>query len=140
MYKDIESISSLVRRFEAGTIPREEWKHAEHLVVALWYAKHSDSLDHAIKKMRLGILNYLRAIGIDFSKEMPYHETLTHFWMKKVFDHYCSRKEYSIEETASEVLRLFGDKNLPAEYYSHDFLFSDRARREFVDGDLKSLI
>ena len=74
-YKTENEVLDVVRSFENGTIPREKWKHAEHLTVALYYAKNSPSLPEAANKMRNGIFNLLKSFGIDFSKEMPYHET-----------------------------------------------------------------
>ena len=30
-------IESFIRAFEDGSLPRSEWTHARHLVMALWY-------------------------------------------------------------------------------------------------------
>ena len=79
----------------------------------------------------------LGAFGVDLSKEMPYHETLTVFWMRTIFDFLESQKEKSFVETANKMLEVCGDKDLPLKYYSRDFLFSDVARKNFVEGDLQ---
>jgi deoxyadenosine/deoxycytidine kinase len=39
-YESEEEIISLVRSFEEATIQREDWKHREHLIVALFYVVH----------------------------------------------------------------------------------------------------
>ena len=57
-YKDESEVLELVRSFEHATVSREDWKHAEHLVVALYYLTRHD-LDTAYAKMRDGILNLL---------------------------------------------------------------------------------
>ena len=31
-------IESFIRSFEDGTLPRSEWTHGTHLVMALWYS------------------------------------------------------------------------------------------------------
>jgi hypothetical protein len=130
-------INDLVRRFEAGKIPRDEWKHAEHLIVALYYLYHSKSLSDAYEKMRRNLLLHLKAIGVDFTKEMPYHETITLFWMRTVSNFIKSKNGYSIAVLTKELLETCGEKDLPLKYYSRELLFSDRARAEFVEPDLK---
>jgi hypothetical protein len=136
-YKTEAEIFDLLRRFENATISREEWRHAEHLTVALLYVYNSPDLPAAHDKMRAGILSYLKAIGIDLSKEMPYHETITGFWLRTVADFLNSKNKHSIVELTNELLEVCGDKDLPLKSYSRELLFSDRARAEFVEPDLK---
>jgi hypothetical protein len=135
IYQTEDEILRIVRAFETGTISRSEWRHAEHLTVAFYYAFHHD-FETAHVKMRGGIFNLLNAFGVDLSKEMPYHETLSVFWMRTIFDFLESQKEKSLVETANKVLEVCGDKDLPLKYYSRDFLFSDEARKNFVEGNL----
>jgi len=105
------------------------------LTVAFYYAFHHD-FETALAKMRGGIFNLLNAFGVNLAKEMPYHETLTVFWMRTIFDLLESQKEKSLLETANKILEVCGDKDLPLKYYTRDFLFSDEARQNFVEGDL----
>ena len=135
VYKSEDEILSIIRVFESGTIARADWRHNEHLTVAFYYAFHHD-FETALAKMRSGIFNLLEAFGVDLSKEMPYHETLTVFWMRTIFDFLESQKEKSFVETANKILEVCGDKDLPLKYYTRDFLFSDEARQNFVEGDL----
>jgi hypothetical protein len=136
-YKTDDEIIDLVRRFEKGTIPRDEWKHAEHLIVGLYYLYHSTNFSEAYEKMRRNLLYHLKAIGIDFSREMPYHETITIFWMRTISNFLNSKHGYSIAELTKELLETCGEKDFPLKYYSRELLFSDRARAEFVEPDLK---
>ena len=55
-YKHEGEVLALVRSFEDATVSRDDWKHAEHLVVALYYLSHHD-METATTKMREGILN-----------------------------------------------------------------------------------
>ena len=135
-YKSKEEILSVVRSFETGTISRDDWKHAEHLTVACYYIFHHEP-ERAYKKMRDGIFNLLRAFEIDLSKEMPYHETITRFWMGTISDFYASKNGYSIVELTNEILKIGGDKDFPLRFYSRELLFSDKARKEYVEPDLK---
>src|SRR5690606_6896182 len=96
-----ESIDVLVRSFEDATISRESWRHADHIVVALHYLAFSD-LETATEKMKTGILNLLqRGFGIDLSKEMPYHETITIFWMRTAHSFALENGGLSLTEKAN---------------------------------------
>lgn len=133
-YKSDEEISAVVRGFETGTISRADWRHTEHLTVALYYVSKHD-YETALVKMRGGIFNLLKAFEVDFSKEMPYHETLTIFWLKTVEDFAKSHSGESLVNVRNELIEKF-DKDYPLKFYSREFLFSDEARARFVEGDL----
>ena len=134
-YKYESEVMDLVRSFEDATIPHDDWKHAEHLVVALYYLTLHD-LDTAYGKMRSGILNLLEhGFKVDLKKEMPYHETITLFWMRVVADYNASKNGSSLLEKANEVAYKW-DKDYPLKFYSRERLFSDEARAGFVPADL----
>jgi hypothetical protein len=133
-YENENEILAVVRGFETATIARDAWKHAEHLTVALYYLMHHD-LETATEKMRTGIFNLLRSFGVDLTKEMPYHETLTIFWMRTVADFNASKNGTSFVDKANEMVAIF-DKDYPLKFYSRDYLFSDRARSIFIEPDI----
>jgi hypothetical protein len=134
IYKTENDIKTLVEAFETGTIAEADWRHAEHLVVALFYLSNHD-FETALTKMRGGIFNLLKFFGVDLSKEMPYHETLTVFWMRTVDDFRKRQNGASIVEICSELVEKF-DKDYPFKFYSRERLFSEKARAEFVEADL----
>src|SRR5688500_11918857 len=102
-YEKESDILELVRSFEEATILRDDWRHAEHLVVALYYITRHD-MERATGKMRDGIFNLLRkAFNVDLTKEMPYHETLTVFWMRTIAEFNESKNGASLLEKANEV-------------------------------------
>lgn len=133
-YETESDIEQIVRAFENGTIARARWRHAEHLTVAFYYAAHHD-FDVALEKMRGGIFNLLKAFEVDLLTEMPYHETLTVFWLRTVFDFMRLKNGASPVETANELIANF-DKDYPLRFYSRALLFSDEARVKFVAADL----
>ena len=133
-YKTEEEILTVVKTFEDGTISRDAWKHAEHLTVALYYLSHHD-YETAYGKMRSGIFNLLKAFEVDLTKEMPYHETMTVFWMRAVEDFANSKNGASMLDKTNELVEKF-DKDYPLRFYSRATLFSDAARKSFVEGDL----
>ena len=136
-YKTYEEIEALVLAFESATISRDDWKHAEHMVVALYYLESHD-FDTATAKMRDGIFTLLRnGFGVDLTKEMPYHETMTTFWMRTVAAFNASKNGTPTVEKVREMIEKF-DKDYPLKFYSRAVLFSDRARAEFVEPDLNT--
>lgn len=135
-YTTENEILAVVRGFENGTISRADWRHREHLTVALYYLSHHD-FDLALIKMRDGIFNLLKAFAVDVQKEMPYHETLTIFWLRTVADFAKSKNGASMLETCNELVEKF-DKDFPLRFYSRELLFSDEARKRFVESDLRS--
>lgn len=132
-YKDEKEIADVVRGFEEATISRETWKHAEHLTVALHYLSLHD-IETATTKMRDGIFKLLGAFGVDLTKEMPYHETMTVFWMRTVASFNASKNGDSILDKANELVETF-DKDYPLRFYSRELLFSDDARSRFIEAD-----
>ena len=133
-YKNEEEIYELLESFETGTIARDRWKHAEHLVVALCYLRNN-TLEEATARMKAGIFGLLKAFGVDLEKEMPYHETITVFWMRTAYAYMLMSENLSFVEMANGLCELY-DKDHPLKFYSRELLFSDRARAEFVEADL----
>lgn len=134
-FRDEEEIREVVRSFEDATISRDKWKHAEHLTVALYYLTSLD-IDTATAKMRDGIFRLLtEGFELDLSKEMPYHETLTIFWMRTLADYNATKNGASLLDKANELVATY-DKDYPLKFYSREYLFSDEARARFVEGDL----
>ncbi|MEZ5307536.1 MAG: hypothetical protein R2684_10365 [Pyrinomonadaceae bacterium] len=132
-YKDYAEIEKLVVAFENGTIGRDEWGHAEHLIVAAEYCIKGD-LQAAYKKMKNGIFNLLKAFGINLDDESPYHETLTVFWMMAVYDFVVTRTDRDPLEFHRELIASLG-KDFPLEFYENETLFSENARNKFVAPD-----
>jgi hypothetical protein len=134
-YKTESEILDIVRGFETGTLPRNEFSHSSHLIVAMYYVRQMP-VDDAIDRMRAGLMNHLRHVGVDFTKEMPYHETLTVFWTRTVAEFVRSKNGASALEIANELIETF-DKTYPNRFYSREVLFSDEARKRYIEGDLK---
>jgi len=133
-FKDETELGELVRAFETCEIHPAEFKHYQHLAVALWYLKHHP-YEAASEKMRSGIQRLAAAYG-----KSGYHETITVFWLKVVHGFLLEAdSRATIFELASEVASEYGHKNLIAEYYSEELLASVKAKNEWVEPDLKAL-
>jgi hypothetical protein len=135
MYFSSETeISELVRAFETCEIQPAEFKHYQHLTVALWYLKQLP-YEVATEKMRGGIQRLSAAYG-----KTGYHETITMFWLQIVHDFLLKADaRATIFDLANEVAGKYGQKNVIAEYYSEEILASVKAKNEWVKPDLRAL-
>ena len=137
-YSSAAEIETFIRAFEECTLPRKDWSHAAHLTLALWYLLRRTEAD-ATSCIRKGILSYNSANGIKTTRDSGYHETVTLFWIKLVSSYLSRVTEGSLVQLANGVIRAFGNKELPFEYYSRELLLSLEARMRWVEPDLKPI-
>jgi hypothetical protein len=124
----------LTRALERGEIDNASFHHLSHLHVTWVYLSESPSVHEAATKMR----DTLRKFAASAGKPEKYHETITVFWMQLL---HCLRATYvgrSLEEIIRDNPRLL-EKNLTLDYYSRETLLSDRARKSWLEPDLKPL-
>jgi hypothetical protein len=132
-FKNAAEIEILVQKFESCQLPLAEFKHREHLTVALWYLSSLTERE-AIERMREGLLRFISHHG-----ETGYHETITICWFKVVRGFLeQAGAERPLPELANELLETHGDSRLINDYYSKQLISSEEARRTCVEPDLKS--
>ncbi len=120
-------------RFESGAIPAADFDHRSHVRLA-YVRLCQGGVDSAHAAVREGLLGFLTHHGIDPSAK--YHETLTRGWLLAVKIAMDSGPETaSAAEFIAANPALLNSKAL-LEHYSKDLLFSDEARRSFVEPDL----
>jgi len=139
LYRTSAEVLRLLREFEACTLPRVEWTHHAHLVVALCYLMRHEEPE-ATKLVRDGIRRYNEACGVETTRTSGYHETITLFYIRVIgkflFD---ANLDCTLAMLASSLINACGDKNLPLEYYSRERLMSWEARMGWLEPDRKSL-
>ena len=79
-YQSDVEIEHVVRAFEACEFGKDEFKHREHLVVAVWYVE-TLGREGALERMRSGLLRFLDHHELDTN---IYSEVITVFWIDKV--------------------------------------------------------
>lgn len=135
-YRTAAEIAEVVRRFETCDFGPDEFRHREHLVVALWYLSES-SIGEATRRMRDGLYSFLAHHGVDRQK---YHETITLFWFKRVRALFEERKtSHSLVEIANEVVTACHEPKEIYDYYSRELLASEAARAGWAEPDLRPL-
>jgi hypothetical protein len=134
LFNDDDEIRTLVEAFEACSFHPSEFKHYQHLTVALWYVSHLP-FDEAAERTRTGI----RRLAATYGKT-GYHETITEFWLRVVRGFLAgARRGDSIAILANQLIDRYVEKNLILEYYSAELLASTKAKDEWVEPDLKRL-
>jgi hypothetical protein len=79
-YQSEAEIANIVRAFEACETGRDDFKHRDHLVVAIWYLQQMGR-EAAVDRMRTALLRFLNHHGVDKKK---YSDAITIFWINKI--------------------------------------------------------
>ena len=120
------------RRFSSGAISPAEFDHKSHLRLAyIHLVTHGP--DEAVITFREALLGFLRHHQIDPAK---FHETLTQAWLQAVW-YFMQR--FGDTTSADDFLQkstVLQDSKVMLTHYSRDVLFSDEARKRFVEPDV----
>jgi hypothetical protein len=73
-------IENVVRGFETCETGANDFKHKDHLVVAVWYV-HTLGREAALERMREGLMRFLNHYEGDTQK---YSEQITGLWIERV--------------------------------------------------------
>ena len=79
-YQSHAEIEKVVRAFETCETGKDDFKHREHLVVAVWYVE-TLGREAALERMRSALLRFLDHHEVD---RKIYSEEVTVFWIDKV--------------------------------------------------------
>jgi len=112
-YQTEREIEAVVQGFESCTTAKDEFKHREHLTVAVWYLRNSTP-DQAFEKMRSGLFRFLDHHGVGRAK---YKEALTLSWLnliQSVIEQI--NPGLSLPEVTNIVLGRLGDPRVTSQY------------------------
>lgn len=140
--KNYESseIIRLIERFEAGRLPKSDWTHEAHLVVAIWYCSRYD-LNEAFQKVKTLIISHNESVGTPNTDTEGYHETITRFWLIVACAFIEENVSLNIEECCNAFINsAHSQSKHPTTFYSEDRLFSTEARRIWMEPDLKAIV
>lgn len=138
-FLSFEEIEAVIRGFETGTLPRAQWTHRAHLLVACWYLVCRPEPE-ATERIRQGIKQYNASQGILTTPTGGYHETMTIFWIRLLRRFLATATlDCSLVSLMNEMLSLYDKKSLPFEYYTRERLMSPEARATWIEPDVKPL-
>jgi hypothetical protein len=133
-----EEIDSFVEAFEAGTLAKDRWTHAAHLLTGACYV-HRLGEAAAITTMRQNVSRYNVAVGGKNTETSGYHETITVAWIKLLAALLRSGGPIGRAEFAAlAVERFANEKAALARYYDFDLVQSVEARRSWIPPTLAS--
>jgi hypothetical protein len=137
-YRTNAQILDLLRDFKSGELPRAEWTHAAHLIVALCYARLYPAAE-ALRRLRAAIQHYNVASAKTEAQKTGYHETITLAWFHLV-RHFLDVFEdgRSLPALADALVELYSKDEL-RKHYTRDRLLSAEARATWVAPDLAPL-
>jgi hypothetical protein len=124
----------LTRALERGEIPNNGFHHCSHLHVAWVYLSESSSTSEAARKMS----KTLRTVAVAGGHPEKYHETITLFWIYFLAHARVAENGLRLEELVHRHPRLL-EKDFPLVYYSREHLFSEQARKCWIEPNLKPL-
>jgi hypothetical protein len=106
------------------------------LTVAVWYLSQG-TISQSLEKMRASIFRFLDHHHVGHEK---YNETLTLFWIKLVRQYLDAvDPKCSLLEASNGLIESLGNSRFVFDYYSRERLWSDEARRVWVNPDRKQL-
>ena len=133
---NLKKVSLLIEQFEQASLPKEEWTHTAHCIVALWYCIKFP-LPQAAEKIRNGIKAYNVSIGGANTDTSGYHETITLFYMTTIA---CYLATTGVTELTDEQIDLFLqqpflERDHVFRMYSVEQLMSKAARHSWTPPD-----
>lgn len=126
-------VEAMVEQFERCVWPYERWTHRCHLAVGLCYLRRFP-YSEAVDRIRHHINQYNRTCG----DPNGYHETITLLFMRCVASYLSHSAGVGLAQAVDELTRNH-DMPWVQRYYSKDHLWSDTAKREWVEPDLKKV-
>lgn len=79
-YQTETEIENIVRAFEGCETGKDEFKHRDHLAVAVWYVQKFGR-EAALDRMRSSLMRFLDHHGVE---RKQYSEAITVYWIEKV--------------------------------------------------------
>jgi len=125
----------LMASIENGTMQLAEFNHSTHLKLVYCYLAEL-GLAKSFKKMSQTLKFFLSAKGVDGNK---FHKTLTHAWIQTVWHHMQHNDNTNSADEFLNNNQFLLNKDLMLSHYSHELLFSDKARKQFIPPDLNPL-
>lgn len=128
---DAPYLDSLVSGFESGTWPGAEFRHLQHLAIAVHYI---GACPDPMGRLRDEIKRYNLSQGGQNTEDRGYHETITRFWLEVVRGYIESLPAgLSKLEITRRVTEAFASqRDAFRDYYDFDVLNSREARAVWI--------
>lgn len=109
-YQSEHEIENVVRAFERCETGKDDFKHRDHLVVAIWYL-HTMDQPGALDRMRTGLLRFLEFHGVGTG---VYSEAVTVYWIERIAKRMCELgPEVSLVDKCNQIIEAVGFRGKP---------------------------
>ncbi len=132
-------IAALIDGFRSRSLPKEKWTHAAHWAAAL--SLIAEDAATAYRDMPGMIRAYNESVGGRNTETEGYHETITIASLKAAEHAYRGAPGGTpLHEILSDLLAgPCGKPDWILDYWRRETLFSVKARREWVEPDVRAL-
>jgi hypothetical protein len=133
---DVE-IERIARGLLERTLPKSEWTHAAHFAAAIWLLRHRPDLTGVVEMRRI-ICAYNEATGTANTTASGYHETITIASCRAAAAFLVRYPPgMALHPIANALLQsALGRSDWLLAYWSRALLFSESARRAWVEPDI----
>lgn len=137
----LSSARQMVLDFEDGTLPKAQWTHQAHCIVALKYCADLP-LAIAMDKIRTNIKSYNISVGGQNTGTSGYHETITLFYMSTIAHYLLLNGITQLTETKFDLFlrQPFLDKEYPLQFFTPEYLMGTKARMQWQPPDKPSIV
>ena len=133
-YKSEAEIQEVVQGFESCITDKDNFRHQDHLAVAVWYLRQNES--QAVNLMRASLHRFLD----HYDCRANYHETLTRFWILLVQRVLAGvSPNQTLLDATNAVVNQLNDSRIAFDYYSKEVVESVAAKERWVEPDLRPL-
>jgi len=122
----------MVDAIENHTLQLAEFSHATHVKLAYCYLVKL-GLDAGKAQMEKTLKDFLCHNSVDLDK---YHKTLTQGWLIAVWHFMQKSREMHAADEFLEYNPVLLNKDIMLSHYSYKRLYSDKARKYFIEPDL----
>ncbi len=134
-----DQIGLMVEKFKTATLPKVEWTHEAHLIIAIWHINNHE-LHDAISRLKSGIIILNSSHKTENTGNSGYHETLTIFWAKVISLFLSLNKNTPTEDVVSLFLTSkLSERTLPFKFYKREELLSPEPRAIYILPTLRKL-
>jgi hypothetical protein len=123
----------LREQFETRTLENAAFRHREHVRLT-WGYLTSEAPDAVAARLCRALLDLATSHGV----ADRFHHTLTVVWVRLIESARGAHPDLPFGPLV-DISPWLLDKDAPLEYYTRDRLYSDQARREWVEPDRKPL-
>ena len=122
-------------QFNPDNLNAEEWNHDSHIMTAAYYCLKSESFFEALSKMKCFVIHFGAERGFTSAQcREKYHETITCFWTKHIWNQIELHNIDTIEKFAKfkESHTSQFNQQLIKDYYDKSILDSNEAKATWI--------